>query len=147
MAAPLEIDYAKLKILIVEDEPYTREIIRKQLYQIGVRSFAEASDGRTGMQEVVRTRPDIVFCDVHMGDFGGLAFLEGLRKVKIQGIDRTPVVMLTADSSQDTVMFAKEKTVQGYLVKPVSSQQLKQRIDLIVHAFPELALRLKPDRR
>ncbi|MBI3503831.1 MAG: response regulator [Proteobacteria bacterium] len=142
----VEIDYAKLRILLVEDEDYTRKVIKQLLFQCGVRSFAEAPDGRAGMQEVVRTRPDIVFCDVHMGDFGGLAFLEGLRRVKIQGIDKTPVVMLTADANQDTVVFAKTHAVAGYLVKPVSQQQLKNRIELIVGAFPELALRVKPNR-
>lgn len=146
MAVP-EIDYSKLKILLIEDEDYTRKVIKQLLFQTGVRSFAEAADGRAGMQEVVRTRPDIVFCDVHMGDFGGKAFLEGIRKVKIQGIDRTPVVMLTADANADTVIFAKEHAVAGYLVKPVSQQQLKNRIEMIVGANPELALRVKPAKR
>ncbi len=141
-----DIDYAKLRILLVEDEEYTRKVIKQLLFQTGVRSFSEAPDGRAGMQEVVRTRPDIVFCDVHMGDFGGKAFLEGIRKVKIQGIDKTPVVMLTADANKDTVVFAKEHNVAGYLVKPVSQQQLKNRIELIVGANPELALRVKPSR-
>jgi two-component system chemotaxis response regulator CheY len=145
--AAVEIDYSKLKVLLVEDEEYTRKVIKQLLYQTGVRSFAEAPDGRSGMQEVVRTRPDIVFCDVHMGEFGGLAFLEGLRRVKIQGIDKTPVVMLTADANQDTVVFAKGHAVAGYLVKPVSQQQLKNRIELIVGALPELALRVKPSKR
>jgi two-component system chemotaxis response regulator CheY len=144
---PPEIDYAKLRILLVEDEEYTRKVIKQLLFNIGVRSFAESPDGRAGLQEVVRTRPDIVFCDVHMGDFGGLPFLEGIRKVKVQGIDRTPVVMLTADANKDTVVFAKEHAVAGYLVKPVNQQQLKGRIELIVGANPEMALRVKPSRR
>lgn len=144
---PPDIDYAKLKVLLIEDEEYTRKVIKQLLFTTGVRSFAEAPDGRAGLQEVVRTRPDIVFCDVHMGEFGGLAFLEGIRKVKVQGIDRTPVVMLTADANKDTVVFAKEHAVAGYLVKPVSQQQLKNRIELIVGANPELALRVKPSKR
>ncbi|MBM3555021.1 MAG: response regulator [Alphaproteobacteria bacterium] len=139
-----EIDYAKLRVLIVEDEQYTRQMIRQLLFQVGVRSFIEAPDAKVALQEAVRTRPDVVFCDVHMGEFGGKVFLEGIRKIKLQGIDKTPVVMLTADATKDTVVFAKERQVAGYLVKPVSTQQLKQRIDAIIATDSELATRLKP---
>jgi len=137
-------DYSKMLALLVEDEVYTRQVIRQMLFQVGIRSFVEATDGKGGLMEVARTRPDIVFLDVHMGEFGGLFFLEGLRKIKLANLDKTPVVMLTADASTDTVMFAKQRAIVGYLVKPVSPLQLKQRLDAAIAANPELAQRVKP---
>ncbi|MBI1208610.1 MAG: response regulator [Azospirillum sp.] len=126
------IEYSKLKVLIVEDESYTRQIIRNLLYQLGVRSIAEAPNGRDGLLELIRVRPDVVLCDVHMKPISGLELLKQLRTVKIPEIAATPVVMLTADSSKDTVMFARELAVNGYLVKPIGLSQLKARIDAAV---------------
>ncbi|MBM3555020.1 MAG: response regulator [Alphaproteobacteria bacterium] len=139
-----DIDYAKLRVLIIEDEHFTRQMIKRLLIQTGVRTIIEAADGRAGLEHVTSARPDLVFCDVHMGEFGGMAFLDGLRKMTTHGLDRTPVVMLTADANANTVMFAKERQVAGYLVKPVAQAHLKKRIDAVVAADPHLAQRLAP---
>jgi len=125
-------NYGKLRVVLVEDEVYTRQIIKQILHQIGVRSFTEAEDGKSGLMEVVRTKPHIVFCDVHMKPLSGLQFLEGLRQIKVKGLDQTPVIMITADAQADTVSLARERSVVGYLVKPVSIQQVKGKLDQVI---------------
>lgn len=124
--------YEQLVVLIVEDEVHTRTVIKSLLRQIGIRSIVEAADGKAGLDEVLRARPTIVFCDVHMAPVDGLTFLKMLRQTKIDSMRRTPVVFLTADAQRDTVMFAKEYQVNGYLVKPVSLGDLKSRIDSVL---------------
>lgn len=123
------VDYATIKVAVIEDEPHTRQIIRSQLLQLGVREIEEASNGKDGMLLVVRVRPHIVFCDVHMDTMDGLTFLKTLRALKVEAVRNTPVIFLTADAQSDTVLFAKEHAVSGYLVKPVSGAQLKAHID------------------
>jgi two-component system, chemotaxis family, chemotaxis protein CheY len=125
-------DYHQITILIIEDDKHTRALIRRMLLQIGVRSITEAEDGRSGYFEVLRTRPDLVFCDVHMAPVDGRAFLRQLREATLPGIAETPVVFLTGDAQRDTVLFAKEHAINGYLVKPVSLNDLKSRIDALV---------------
>ena len=134
----MPIDYGKLLILLIEDEPYTRQLIRPLLHQIGVRSISEAGNGKDGLLEILRTRPDMVFCDVHMRPVGGLEVLKQLRAVKIPEIAATPVVMLTADAGAETVKVAKAQGAAGYLVKPVSLLHLKSRIDAVVGTSPRL---------
>jgi two-component system, chemotaxis family, chemotaxis protein CheY len=124
--------YEQLVVLIVEDEVHTRTVIKSLLRRIGIRSIVEAADGKAGLDEVLRARPTIVFCDVHMAPVDGLTFLKMLRQTKIESMRRTPVVFLTADAQRDTVMFAKEYQVNGYLVKPVSLGDLKSRIDAVL---------------
>ena len=131
MAAPSTIDYAKIKVLIIEDEVHTRSIIRSQLLNLGVRAISEAADGKSGMIQVVKSRPHIIFCDVHMEPVGGLEFLKSLRGLNVGGLNELPVIFLTADAQSDTVLFAKEHAVNGYLVKPVSVAQLKSHIDTV----------------
>jgi len=125
------IDYAKIKILIIEDEGHTRALIRSQLHNLGLREIAEAHNGKEGMIQLVKVRPHLVLCDVHMDVMDGLEFLKTLRALKVEAVRNTPVVYLTADAQRDTVLFAKEHAVNGYLVKPVSAAQLKSHIDAI----------------
>jgi two-component system chemotaxis response regulator CheY len=138
-----QVDWNKLKVLAVEDEDYTRNLTIQILRNIGVRSIGEARDGKAGLMEVVRTRPDIVLCDVHMQPMDGIGFLMGLREIKVQGVDATRVVMLTADSNKDTVLLARAQAVASYLVKPVSLAQLQEKMLAEILSDPELQARVE----
>lgn len=133
-----KVDFSKLRILLVDDEAYTRSIIRGLLLQLGIRTLGECANGKDGLMELVRTRPDIVFCDVHMAPMNGKQFLQGVRQIRVRGLDRTHVVFLTGDAGADTVMFAKEYGVDGYLVKPVSLAQIRQRIEIVLAGDADL---------
>jgi two-component system chemotaxis response regulator CheY len=127
-----ESPYAKTRILVIEDEAYTRQMICTLLRQIGFRLIQEAADGEAGFKELVRTRPLIVLCDVHMQPLDGLGFLAKLRGMSNPAISETPVIFLTADKQQETVLSAKKLQVDGYLVKPVSLQVLSQRLEALM---------------
>jgi two-component system chemotaxis response regulator CheY len=126
-----EVPYHKLSILVVEDETHTRTIIKSLLRQLGIRTIVEAANGRDGLIEVEREEPHLVLCDVHMKPIDGREFLKTLRGLPNATIKDTPVVFLTADANRDTVLFAKEHAISGYLVKPPSAATLKARIDAI----------------
>ena len=125
-------NYEGVTVLVIEDEPSTRLLIKRLLLQIGIVSVVEAADGKAGLDEAMRTRPTIILCDVHMEPVGGRVFLKMLRSLKARSLALTPVIFLTADAQSDTVIFAKEHHVNGYLVKPVSLTQLKTRIDAVL---------------
>lgn len=124
--------YERLRVLIIEDEAFTRDIIKKLLVQIGIRSIKEANEGGIGMTALLVSRPHIVLCDIHMKPTNGMDFLKNVRASKLDWVRQTKVIFLTGDSKADTVMFAKEHQIDGYLVKPVSLIQVKSRIDNIV---------------
>jgi two-component system, chemotaxis family, chemotaxis protein CheY len=129
-----EIDYARLKVLVIEDEPFARSVVKQLLHRLGVLSIAEADDGGTGAREAMRTHPDVILCDVHMKPIDGIGFVKRLRTMRIKGLDQTPVIMLTADAQRDTVMNAREHDVKSYLVKPVDAAQLKSKLDVEIVA-------------
>jgi two-component system chemotaxis response regulator CheY len=124
--------YQKLKILLVEDEIHTRNIIKSLLRQIGVDVIIEATNGRDGLIEVVRERPHLVLCDIHMQPVNGLEFLEKLHEMEGGAFKDTPVVFLTSDADRDTVLCAKVLAVRGYVVKPPSVGAIKSHLDPIV---------------
>jgi two-component system chemotaxis response regulator CheY len=135
-------NYEKLRVLIIDDDPFTRCLIAQMLREIGVRSVTNQANGKDGLMELVRTRPHIVLCDIHMEPMNGLQFLKGVRNIKVKGVDLTPVVFLTADANADTVAFAKAHGVAGYLVKPTSRKLLNERIDTVIAADPALSAAL-----
>ena len=126
--------YPRLRVLIVDDDTVIRQVIRALLLQLGVRQVFEATDGVAGLLEVLRVRPDLVLCDVRMKPLGGLEFLKQLRTVKLTEIAQTAVVMLTSDATHETVLAARQWSADGYLVKPVSSGQLRARIEAALAA-------------
>lgn len=129
-----EARFRRHHVLVVDDEPFTRQLIRGLLLQLGVGSVDEAPDGETAMASVLRRRPDLVFCDIHMLPVGGLEFLRSLRSLAIPQIAQTRVVFLTSDAAVDTVHQARDLGVDGYLVKPVSLAAVEQRLARLLQA-------------
>jgi two-component system chemotaxis response regulator CheY len=126
--------YDKVRILVIEDESYIRRIICRLLRQIGFSLIDEAENGADGLREVLRVKPNVVLCDIHMEPVDGLAFLKTLRSVKDEALSKIPVIFLTADKERNTVMSAKEHRVDGYLAKPVSAKALKDRLDAVLQS-------------
>lgn len=136
------IDYSRLNVLLIEDESYTRVITRRIMTQIGIREIAEARNGEEGLNEVVRARPDIIFSDINMALIDGFEFLERLRGITLHDLDKTWVVMLTAENNFESRVKAEQHHVAGYLVKPVSVNQVREQIDAVIGNDPELAARV-----
>lgn len=120
----------KLKALLVDDDSFVRSTLRQSLIQIGFPpvNVHEASDGSEAMRMTLNVRPHVVLCDIHMPVEDGFAYLLRLRKAPIAEVAAIPVIMLTADSVEKTVMIAKELYVDGYLVKPVSIDALRRTL-------------------
>jgi two-component system chemotaxis response regulator CheY len=130
--------FGRLRVMIVEDEPYTRRVIRGLLRQSGVREIAEAEDGGKGFLEMLGFHPHIVFCDIHMKPVDGIEFLRVVRSAENKAIATTRVIFLTADAQRDTVLTAKDLSVDGYLVKPVSLNRLQAKLHETILLNPDL---------
>lgn len=122
----------RMRVLIVEDQSYMRQLVREILMRLGVRHIYEAEEGGAGLKIAVRVRPDIVLCDIHMAPVDGLGFLENLRDFQNPEVAATPVVFLTMDGAEETVMRSREYSVNGYLVKPTSTSRLRDTINRIL---------------
>jgi two-component system chemotaxis response regulator CheY len=126
-----EFDLRRLKVLLVDDEPFIRVTIRQILVQIGIpqSNVYEAGDVKAALNETLRIRPGFVLCDIHMPGDDGFAYVAALHKAPIADVASTPVVMLTSDSGEEAVLTAKGHKVSGYLVKPVSIAAVKKSIE------------------
>lgn len=121
------------KVLIVDNEPYTRKVIRGLLVAIGVRNIFDASDGMEGLEAVKSVAPDIVLLDWEMPFIDGADFMRIVRSPETFPYADVPVIMLTGYSQKSRVLEAVRLGIHEYLLKPVSSQALRVRILSIIN--------------
>jgi len=118
------------RILIADDEALIRRDLRELLTDLGHSVVAEAKDGREAAELAARHKPDVVILDIVMG--GGAP--DGLEAAKALGAEY-PVIMLTAHSSTDLVLAARDAGVMGYLTKPFRQKDVGPAIELAVTHF------------
>jgi two-component system chemotaxis response regulator CheY len=127
-----KLDFSTISVLIIEDEPHTRSIIKQIVSHLGVRDIHEAEDGKSGFLETVRVRPTIVLCDINMEPVNGLVYLGRLRQFKLEAVKNTPVIFLTVEFQVQTVKTARKHAMNGYLIKPVSPSDVETRIRAVL---------------
>ncbi len=119
---------SEIRALIVDDSSVMRKIVERSLRQAGLDPLVvnEAGSGAEGL-ELLRTREvDLILSDINMPIMDGLEFL---RQVRAQNLaPGVPVVMITTESSEEHVKQAIQNGAQGYIRKPFTSEQVKERV-------------------
>ena len=124
-----DIQYAALRVLMVDDQAFLRMTLRQILSALGIARVEEASDGAEAL-EYLNSQPfDIVFLDIQMEPMDGLVCLKQLRSNPEKKTANTPVVMLTTYSDESTVKKMAEIGIQGYIVKPTSVALVRKAIE------------------
>ena len=116
------------RLLVIDDEPYSRKVIRALLTTIGIKQIHEASDGLSGLDAILTVMPDIVLVDWEMPGLDGPGFLRRVRAPGIFPMPDVPIIMLTGHGERSCVIEALRLGIHEYLLKPVSSQALLARI-------------------
>ena len=106
-------------ILIVDDDPNMRELLRLHLSNAGYR-VAVARDGLEAGYGLLRSRPDLIISDVNMPHLDGFEFIAAMREEA--QFRRIPVIFLT--TAADGEGRGKELGAVGYLAKPVRADKL-----------------------
>ncbi|HVE86714.1 MAG TPA: response regulator [Myxococcales bacterium] len=117
-----------LKILIIDDSPSIRTIIR--LYLMGRQlEFIEATDGAHGLQLAVERGVDLVIADFNMPVMNGIDFVSNLRIHENEALRGVPVILLTANKDEEVKNRALEAGVNAFAVKPISRDQLTSTVE------------------
>jgi two-component system, chemotaxis family, chemotaxis protein CheY len=124
----MNVDRAATRVLVVDDNDFTRETVAAMLHDIGFRHVLEAGDGLDALRRLDEAAPGLVICDVAMQPMDGLAFVEGLRRHPWLRAATIPVIFLTVHTETAIVRRATELGVEGYVVKPVDRRELETRI-------------------
>lgn len=115
------------KILIVDDEPDNVKLLEKMLRVWGYENLTTTTDAREAFPLFQQHRPDFVFLDLMMPNVDGFTILEQIR-VEV-GERYTPVVVLTADISQQSKRRALAAGAKDFLTKPYDSFEVLLRLE------------------
>lgn len=119
---------SEIKIVVVDDEPSMRKVVRTMLTGMGVRNIYEAADGPEGLELIRAVAPDIVIVDWQMPGLDGSGFVRVVRSPETFPYPDVPIIMLTGHSERSRVIEAIKIGVNEFLLKPVSSKALQDRL-------------------
>lgn len=117
-------DLVSAEILVVDDNPVNRELVRG-FFENTHHRIREASDGREALDALRESRPDVVLMDIRMPVMDGRAALHALRESK--ELDPLPVIAVTASSLAGEEHSLRE-SFDGFVRKPFSRAQLFQEL-------------------
>jgi two-component system, chemotaxis family, chemotaxis protein CheY len=120
--------FAITKVLVVDDEHYMRKVVRALLMSIGVRNIYEAADGPAGLELIRTAAPDVVVLDWEMPGLDGASFVRMVRSPDTFPYPDVPIIMLTGHGERRRVIEAVKIGINEFLLKPVSSKALKDRL-------------------
>jgi two-component system, chemotaxis family, chemotaxis protein CheY len=122
------VDLSMMRVLVVDDNDFMRDLVSSMLREIGFREIHHARDGEDALRQTTSVDPTLIICDVDMEPMDGLTFVEQLRKTTPHDGVQIPVILLTAHSEAQIVQRALKLGVNGYVVKPVKKNQLEARV-------------------
>ena len=118
-----------IKTLIVDDQQTMRSLIRTSLHALGITQTREAPDGEEALRQIIAAPANLVITDFNMPKLDGLGLL---RAIRAHGpTSKTAVIMLTGRADRELVQRAVQFGVNNYLVKPFTTQTLKEKIEAV----------------
>jgi CheY-like chemotaxis protein len=142
-----------IRLLLVEDNPDHAELMLRSLAECGLPlDVTVLSDGESAIRFLLRRKgfeetaacapPDIILLDLRVPRMDGM---EVLRAVKAdQALQQIPVVVVSTSAVDKDITAAYRSGASRYLLKPVSTDDLRQTIDTFLHSDP-IATPHRPD--
>jgi len=118
-----------MKILIVDDFPTMRRIIKNLLKDLGFENVDEAEDGAMGLEKLRNGNFEFVVSDWNMPNMDGLEMLKAIRADP--NLSKLPVLMVTAEAKKENIIAAAQAGANGYVVKPFTAATLEEKLNKI----------------
>ena len=135
---------ANVSVLVVDDAPFIRDLIKKALRShFPSLKIEEAVNGSKARQMLSRPEFDLILCDWEMPELSGLELLQWFREQA--GQEKTPFIMVTSRGDRENVVQAIQAGVSDYVGKPFSNEQLISKVSKALHRSGKLQqLRNRP---
>lgn len=121
-----------LDVLIVDDSAAIRKILQRVLQQanLPLGRIVEAADGREAMEALKTQKVGLILSDINMPNMDGLQML-GQLKADDQW-KHVPVIMISTEGSQTKVMEAVQLGARGFVRKPFTAEQIKEKLATVI---------------
>jgi DNA-binding response OmpR family regulator len=110
-------------ILIIEDDSTMLRGLSDNFAYAGY-NVLTASDGETGLNAALDTRPDLIILDIMLPKINGYEICDSIRKEKLD----TPIIMLTAKGEESDIILGLNLGADDYVTKPFSIKELLARV-------------------
>jgi two-component system chemotaxis response regulator CheY len=119
-----------MNILVVDDFPTMRRIVRSLLKELGFTNIEEAEDGNEALGKLRGgDRFELVVSDWNMPNLDGLDMLKEIRSD--DALKELPVLMVTAEAKKENIIAAAKAGASGYVVKPFTAATLDEKLSKI----------------
>ena len=122
----------RLRLLIADDESIRLLNLKAQLQGLGFEVVGEANDGVEAVDLATRLQPDLVIMDIKMPNLDGI---DAAKRLTAQ--NPLPIILITAYGERELAERASEAGIFGYLMKPVSEEDLLPAIVTAISRFKE----------
>jgi two-component system chemotaxis response regulator CheY len=113
--------------MIVDDSPLMQNIIEKCFVELGILSrVVAAMNGEDALAKLPETKPDLILLDWNMPKLSGIDFLKRVRADSTY--QDLPIIMVTSESSRLNVIEALKSGVTDYILKPLTSRRLEEKL-------------------
>lgn len=129
---------AAVRIVVVEDDPKTAELIRLYLERDGF-AVLLAHDGRSGIDLIRQVRPHLLVLDLMLPKIDGLDICRIVRREMA-----TPMIMLSARSTEEDILLGLDLGADDYMTKPFSPRQLVARVRAVLRRVSEAPATARP---
>jgi two-component system chemotaxis response regulator CheY len=127
-AKHVEVLIQQLRVLVVDDNPFMRNLVRGMLANIGVKKIFEAGDGIAALEMIRTITPDVVVLDWEMPLLNGPELVRIVRSPGAFPMPDIPIIMLTAHGERWRILESAKLGVNEFLCKPVSAKALFDRL-------------------
>jgi two-component system, chemotaxis family, chemotaxis protein CheY len=118
-----------MKILVVDDYPMARRLVKNHLVELGFHDILLAEDGEKAIEILKIVKVDFVITDRNMPEMSGMELLKIIRSTPEW--KEIPVLMITAETLQKNVIEAIAAGANNYIIKPFEATTLEEKINII----------------
>ena len=119
-----------MRILVVDDFSTMRRIVKSLLKELGFENTDEAEDGAVAFDKLKSGTFDFVITDWNMPNMTGLELLKAVRADS--SLNKLPILMITAEATEECVNDAINAGVNSYIVKPFTANALSEKINHVL---------------
>ena len=123
---------APLDVLIVDDSAAIRKILQRVLRQtdLNLGEIREAGDGSEAVELLKDRTFGLILSDINMPQMDGLQLLARIKEMN--HLKNVPVIMITTEGGQGKVMEAVQLGATGYVRKPFTADQIKEKLSGVI---------------
>lgn len=131
----------QIKALVIDDSATIRKILKTNLSRFGIASCDEASDGKTGIAQIMKTQYDIVFTDYNMPGCTGLDIAKHIAATP-EKFENLHLIAISSVFSDELIAQFKQFGVKHFLYKPFNLAMFQEIIEPIINGDTEVKEKL-----